>query len=274
MKELLCFELKRCFHGKKLVLALMAGGLISVCHIIFSVLPLVQWLDSWQGDFFLTPHSVYGHWIGMDVSTIWPTLLYLLFPLFAALPCADSAFWDFHSGYCMQIISRGKKRHALFAKWITVFISGAFVVLVTLWFDFLLCALFLPMVHPEALTNLYGITDHSIFAEWFYTVPLLYISLYILLDAVLLGAWGCLVLVSSVLLSNRLPCAIAPFLLYLLTYFVFSWLGCDRFALFAIALPFQPAQDVSFFTLALYILIVPTLSFLLYFKKRESSDVL
>lgn len=74
------------------MLALMAGGLISVCHIIFSVLPLVQWLDSWQGDFFLTPHSVYGHWIGMDVSTIWPTLLYLLFPLFAALPCADSAF--------------------------------------------------------------------------------------------------------------------------------------------------------------------------------------
>ena len=87
MKELLQFELKRCFHGRKFLFALTAGAVISICHIIFSVLPLVQWLDGWQGDLFLTPHSVYGHWIGMDAATIWPTLLYLLFPLIAFYIC-------------------------------------------------------------------------------------------------------------------------------------------------------------------------------------------
>lgn len=274
MKELLQFELTRCFHGKKFLFALTAGTAISICHVIFSVFPLVQWLDSWQGDFFLTPHSVYGHWIGMDASTIWPTLLYLLFPLFAALPCADSTFWDFHSGYCMQIIIRGKKRHYLLAKWITVFVSGALVVFVTLCFNFALCSLFLPLVRPEALTNLYSIDGRSFLAQWFYTMPLLYTTVYIVLDSVFIGAWGCLVLASSVLLPNRLQSAISPFLFYLLTYFVFNWLHFDRFALFAIALPFQPAQDVSLLTFFVYAFVVPCLSFFFYFQKRERSDVL
>lgn len=76
MKSILCFELKRCFGSKRLYLSLLTGIVISLLHIIFGVLPLTQWLSSWQGDFFLTPHSAYGHWIGMDSSTVWPTLLY------------------------------------------------------------------------------------------------------------------------------------------------------------------------------------------------------
>ena len=66
MKSILCFELKRCFGSKRLYLSLLTGIVISLLHIIFGVLPLTQWLSSWQGDFFLTPHSAYGHWIGMD----------------------------------------------------------------------------------------------------------------------------------------------------------------------------------------------------------------
>jgi hypothetical protein len=64
MKSILCFELKRCFGSKRLYLSLLTGIVISLLHIIFGVLPLTQWLSSWQGDFFLTPHSAYGHWIG------------------------------------------------------------------------------------------------------------------------------------------------------------------------------------------------------------------
>lgn len=57
MKSILCFELKRCFGSKRLYLSLLTGIVISLLHIIFGVLPLTQWLSSWQGDFFLTPHS-------------------------------------------------------------------------------------------------------------------------------------------------------------------------------------------------------------------------
>ncbi len=62
MKSILCFELKRCFGSKRLYLSLLTGIVISLLHIIFGVLPLTQWLSSWQGDFFLllTLHTGIG----------------------------------------------------------------------------------------------------------------------------------------------------------------------------------------------------------------------
>ena len=107
MKSILCFELKRCFGSKRLYLSLLTGIVISLLHIIFGVLPLTQWLSSWQGDFFLTPHSAYGHWIGMDSSTVWPTLLYMLLPFLCAFPFSDTVSWDFSTGsddfYCLRL---------------------------------------------------------------------------------------------------------------------------------------------------------------------------
>lgn len=108
MKSILCFELKRCFGSKRLYLSLLTGIVISLLHIIFGVLPLTQWLSSWQGDFFLTPHSAYGHWIGMDSSTVWPTLLYMLLPFLCAFPFSDTVSWDFNTGYVMQILCAEK----------------------------------------------------------------------------------------------------------------------------------------------------------------------
>ena len=143
MKSILCFELKRCFGSKRLYLSLLTGIVISLLHIIFGVLPLTQWLSSWQGDFFLTPHSAYGHWIGMDSSTVWPTLLYMLLPFLCAFPFSDTVSWDFNTGYVMQIFVRRKKSTYLFAKALTIFIASAFLTATILFFDFAGTALYL-----------------------------------------------------------------------------------------------------------------------------------
>ena len=143
MKSILCFELKRCFGSKRLYLSLLTGIVISLLHIIFGVLPLTQWLSSWQGDFFLTPHSAYGHWIGMDSSTVWPTLLYMLLPFLCAFPFSDTVSWDFNTGYVMQIFVRRKKSTYLFAKALTIFIASAFLTATILFFDFAGTALYI-----------------------------------------------------------------------------------------------------------------------------------
>ena len=179
MKSILCFELKRCFGSKRLYLSLLTGIVISLLHIIFGVLPLTQWLSSWQGDFFLTPHSAYGHWIGMDSSTVWPTLLYMLLPFLCAFPFSDTVSWDFNTGYVMQIFVRRKKSTYLFAKALTIFIASAFLTATILFFDFAGTALYLPLVRPEALTNLYGISNRSLMAHLFYHKPLQYTVIYI-----------------------------------------------------------------------------------------------
>lgn len=245
MKSILCFELKRCFGSKRLYLSLLTGIVISLLHIIFGVLPLTQWLSSWQGDFFLTPHSAYGHWIGMDSSTVWPTLLYMLLPFLCAFPFSDTVSWDFNTGYVMQIFVRRKKSTYLFAKALTIFIASAFLTATILFFDFAGTALYLPLVRPEALTNLYGISNRSLMAHLFYHKPLQYTVIYIIMDALLVGAWEIIALAVSVATRNPLQPALFPFLLYLLLYFICNWLQMDSVSLFAILLPFQPAVNVK-----------------------------
>lgn len=274
MTNIFLFEFKRCFTGKRLCFTLCLGFVLICGHIITGVLPLTKWLDAWQGDYFLTPHSAYGHWIGMDSATIWPTLLYMLFPFLSAIPFSDTAFWDFDSGYCIQVLSRTSKRKYLAAKAFIIFLVGFTFAAFVLLLDFIGTTAFLPLITPEATTNLYGINNRALFPGIFYNFPLVYTLLYILLDALLLGAWNCLVLMTSVLLHDRLQSLLTPFLAYLLIYFVLNWLGLDNCSLFALFLPYQPASDVSLVTVIFYGLAVPAFSFILYFFRRSTSDEL
>lgn len=241
MKSILCFELKRCFGSKRLYLSLLTGIVISLLHIIFGVLPLTQWLSSWQGDFFLTPHSAYGHWIGMDSSTVWPTLLYMLLPFLCAFPFSDTVSWDFSTGYVMQIFVRRKKSAYLFAKALTIFIASAFLTATILFFDFAGTALYLPLVRPEALTNLYGISNRSLMAHLFYHKPLQYTVIYIIMDALLVGAWEIIALAVSVATRNGLSC---------FTILPYDVLPCDALTCL---LPFGFALAISLLAFCLCI---------------------
>ena len=51
--------------------------------------------------------------------------------------------------------------------------------------------------------------------------------------------------------------ALFPFLLYLILYFICNWLQMDSVSLFAILLPFQPAVNVKWVTIAIYFLARP-----------------
>lgn len=274
MADILFFELRRCFTSRKMYFSIGFGLVLVLGHTVFSVLPLIKWLDSWQGDFFLTPHSAYGHWIGMDSATVWPTLLYMLFPFLASIPFSDTVFWDFDSGYSTQILSRTSKEKYLLSKAATVFVSGCLLAMLILFADFFATSFFLPMVIPEATTNLYGINNQSLFPELFYHQPFAYTLLYIWLDGILLGAWNCLIFASSVLLRDRIQALLSPYLFYLFLYFVFNWLGLDRYSLFAILLPFQPENNTSLISVLFYGLCLPMFSFFLYFRRRMTSDAI
>ncbi|HRN01658.1 MAG TPA: hypothetical protein PLD42_03740, partial [Gemmiger formicilis] len=96
----------------------------------------------------------------------------------------------------------------------------------------------------------------------------------IIMDALLVGAWEIIALAVSVATRNPLQPALFPFLLYLLLYFICNWLQMDSVSLFAILLPFQPAVNVKWVTIAIYFLAVPIGSMTMYFLKRNKSDVL
>lgn len=197
----------------------------------------------------------------------------MLLPFLCAFPFSDTVSWDFNTGYVMQILC-AEKIHLSVCQGSDDFIASAFLTATILFFDFAGTALYLPLVRPEALTNLYGISNRSLMAHLFYHKPLQYTVIYIIMDALLVGAWEIIALAVSVATRNPLQPALFPFLLYLLLYFICNWLQMDSVSLFAILLPFQPAVNVKWVTIAIYFLAVPIGSMTMYFLKRNKSDVL
>ncbi len=245
MRNVIYFELSRTLGSIRFRAAAATGTIIAILHFLMDVLPITKRLDIWKGDPFLTPHSAYGHWIGMDSSTIWPVLLFMVLPLLAAVPAADSYWFDHDSGYLSQIRLRCKARHYKIAKVVSVFASASLVTAIPLATDFLLTSAVLPCVIPEAASNLYSITDQSIFGSLFYQHPMMYILGYIVFDSLFIGVWTTLSLSLSRWLTQRFQVLLAPFLIYMLIYFFSVWSGLPGASPMAYLLPFQPVKGLS-----------------------------
>lgn len=238
------FELARALGGARFRLAAAAGAGVALLHFLTGVLPLTRWLDSWREKPFLAPHSACTHWIGMDLGTIWPVLLFLLLPLLAALPAADSAWWDRDSGYLNQIRLRCPARQYRAAKAGAVFVSAFCVTVLPLMLDFLLTSAMLPCVRPEPAGGACPLSDRNLFGAWFYRHPLLYILGSIVFDGVLLAAWTTLPLALGRWMRHGLHALLAPFLLYLAAWFLDIWSGSAFVSPMALLLPFQPVADI------------------------------
>lgn len=244
MGSLFRFELTRALGGVRFRISLIVGAVISVLHGLTDVLPLVKWLDEWKGDPFSAPHSAYRHWIGMDLSTVWPVLLFMVLPLLAALPAAENHWRDKNSGYWNQIRLRCEIWQDKLAKAGAVFVSAFLVTVFPLMMDFLLTSAVLPCIAPEPASGMYAITDRSMFGAWFYQVPAFYIGGYILFDGIFIAAWTTLALTLSRWLNQGFQVLMAPFLLYLMIYFIGIWSDTSSIAPMAFLLPFQPVANI------------------------------
>lgn len=94
-------------------------------------------------------------------------LFFLILPLLAALPFADSYFHDLRGGYLYNVCLRTDKKHYFAAKYLAVFLSGGTAVTLPLLANFLLCSMFLPSMKPESV-NAY-IRVYSSFPHLFFS---------------------------------------------------------------------------------------------------------
>ena len=87
---------KRLLHKKNFYLALLAGAMLSMLYIAKDVYPYRA---------LKYGHSVYTIWMGGFNGSIYASLFYLLVPLLAAIPMADTWLSDRQSGYYQFVFS-------------------------------------------------------------------------------------------------------------------------------------------------------------------------
>ena len=203
-------ELKRAFTNIRFYIALLVGMLIITLHLI-DIIPVMINSYECDGEFVKTTFYV---WIGAGTYK-WHTYLYfLIFPLIATLPYGISTFTDRKNCVDFQYMTKCGKMKYYSAKYIAVFLSGGCAVVSPLVVNFLVCTLFFPLLTPEVTSAMYSVTGDTMMHELFYSVPLLYLAIYMIIIFMYSGLYATLTMIVSDMTEYRFVAEECSFFIY------------------------------------------------------------
>ena len=272
MLNLIRIEFYRALKNKMLVIAIAIGCIISISHVLFVVFPLTQYLEE-SVNVGLLPHTVFNKWIGGETTSLPPTLFFILFPILACLPYADTYYADKKNGYIKNILIRTKRINYYFAKFLAVFVTGGIAILVPLLINLGMTALILPSIIPDSSTGFFSIFANSMWSDIYYSNPYLYIFMYLAIDFIFAGIFAVISLIFSDIVSNRFFVIISPFTIYIFILSISNLLGYHKYNPYIFLNPTQQAVGITFKFLLCVIIIAVSFCFAFFLIKGKKSEI-
>lgn len=213
-------ELRRAFGSKGFYFSAAAGFLLAVTHFLMYAVPMLGQMEVIlnRKNPYLMIFSCYQMWMGADAYNLQSFLLAALLPVLAVLPYGASYYEDVKGGYIKNVYIRSKRKNYLLAKYAAVFLSGGSVGCIPLVISFLLSSAAYPMLTPQATTFAYPLHQSSMMGELFYTHPLCYIGIYIMINFIYGGLFAVLALVFSFFTEHKYIVLTFPFIIHLFIY--------------------------------------------------------
>lgn len=215
-RKLLSMECKKAFQNRYFVSTLIIGLLFALLSFLYSVGTYEVSLKNMamtSGNPMHGFQGLYNSWIGGETSSLGYILFYALIPLLAAIPYGWSYCREWNEGYIKYVATRCEKKEYCLAKYIAVFLSGGLVIFIPLCVNFILTACFVPAYQPSIIYQLYYSVSHgSMWSELFYSHPLVYVLLYLILDFIFGGLFATLSYAVSLFIKNWFVVIILPFL--------------------------------------------------------------
>ncbi len=144
-----------------------------------------------------------------------------MLPLFAACPYAWSYLSERKSGYEKNMLTRTTRRRYFLAKYIAVFLSGAFVVVVPMVVNLMTVAAFVPAVSPDVQYDIYYAMPPTAMASWlFYAHPWGFVAFRLFTAALFGGLLAGSVVALSFFVRNRYAVLLIPFLVLVVINYV------------------------------------------------------
>ncbi len=273
MKSILKFELTRGGKNKFFALSLIFGCAMTVAGFVVEVLPYLDmyWLLVEKGSFSIP--TLFRYWVGTDFGETMRKIFYGVIPLLVALPFADSFCTDCN-GYIKNITLRVDKSKYLASKYIAVFTTGGMAVFIPLLANLAVVALFLPAIAPIRIAGVYSIGKSTTFGDLFYSMPFLYVGLYLVIDFVYGGLIACLGLVSSLFIKSRLSVIVMPFILVEAFEMLCSAIYKPELAISNIIDPSKSIGYTPTWALFVYALVLFLITFFPYFFWARKADTL
>ncbi|MDO4599784.1 MAG: hypothetical protein Q4B39_06160 [[Ruminococcus] gnavus] len=272
-------ELKRAFYSRGMLLSLTIGCLLSLAHVIqYQILPnylnrgmIIPEMTEFSKVRTVVPSAIAGSWLAGNPTNWAGFVFFLILPILAMLPFGVSYFSDRESGYLKNLYTRMPRKQYLTNKFLAAFLSGGTAVVVPLVLNLICSLIFLPNLQPPTIHPYNFINPTRFLYELYFSRPLLYIGLFIVLDFLLGGMFACIALAASYLSDYKIIVGIVPFFLQLGIHILATMLGKLDYSSVYFA---QAGYGLlHWWIFVLYLLIGMCVSWLCFFHKGVRDDV-
>lgn len=235
MCSVLKLELKKAFKNKFFWISVVLGCLITLLSFEHMVNMYYEGMSAISGnstDIIYDPHiginTVFNCWIGGEPFSLGSSIYFFVFPLLIALPYGWSYNEERKCGYRRMMITKTGKKKYYCAKYVAVFLSGGVAMVLPLIFNFWMTLLVVPAILPDVTMNMfYGVFGGSFLAELYYTVPFLYVAIYLFIDFVYCGFLVCICMAVSGIVRQKWGVVLIPFLLLLFVHVITDYIYSD-----------------------------------------------
>ena len=235
MCSVLKLELKKAFKNKFFWISVVLGCLITLLSFEHMVNMYYEGMSAISGnstDIMYDPHiginTVLNCWIGGEPFSLGSSIYFFVFPLLIALPYGWSYSEERKCGYRRMMIAKTGKKKYYCAKYVAVFLSGGVAMVLPLIFNFWMTLLVVPAILPDVTMNMfYGVFGGSFLAELYYTVPFLYVAIYLFIDFVYCGFLVCICMAVSGIVRQKWGVVLIPFLLLLFVHVITDYIYSD-----------------------------------------------
>ncbi|MCD7823649.1 MAG: hypothetical protein LUG86_06535 [Oscillospiraceae bacterium] len=279
MKAALKLELRRLIFSKELYIALTIGLALVVWLFVYEVSESVRFAEQYAlyGDkvsgYLYYPKTVFNSSIELEYDALPPILLYLLFPIIAAFPYASTYCKDKKNGYLKNLLVRIDRKDCFMAKYMVSFLSGFFVSGVILLSSLILTMLVFPVLTPEAVTQNYYVQTGNMWGELFYTMPMIYTLLYILIDMLWCGCMASFALLISMFTRSAFLAVTGSFVVFEVLDYVLSLFSLSRFSPITFLRPIQIADGISLEIILTEFIVFMAASFTGFYFLERKKDV-
>ena len=274
MKAIYTNEIKRAFNTIGMKLALLVGCALSIWHVITVIMPISEGqnyeLSADVIDDLYVPISLFSTWMGNELFPIQSYIFYLILPLLAVLPFGSSLFEDIKSGYIINVCTRVEKKIYFKAKYLAVFLSGGVAVVAPLLLNLVLSSMFMPAFIPDNGT-VGTISPTTMVYEVFFTHPLIYVLMFIVIDFIFAGVIATLALSYTYFTEHRFGVMIVPFVFYFFIYSLTNLIDKTDYSLFFML---NGGANNNYLPMyILYFLLFFALSYVIFMWKGKKQDV-
>lgn len=269
MVKILKLELSRAIKSKAMLGTILIGLIITVAHNIqynTAAINFINMASKYPKPMY-SPPNAFTEWIGASY-TAQSFLYYLILPILACIPFADSFFTDKKSGYIKNVLIRANRKDYFMGKYLATFIAAGIAVIVPLIVNLIITSMFLPSYIPNVST--YGqIGQVSMWSKVFFTHPYIYILGYLIIDFIFSGFIATIGLSISLIAEYRFMVIIAPFLIYVFIYSVLGSFNLESYIPLIFLQPYSYKNKFIIILLETVIMFLITASTFLIKGKKE-----